>query len=201
MANIPDAKQLDEFDFKLATNITELSQKICNSIIEILSSTSTPNISEETRDTLVTLKFYMCNVTLHEATRLRTNITHLIASFENDSTDKIILKTFLEDLNLLITFLEVNQTKINAANRTLQIYLIEKIVRSKFASEPIYWTHMRQKIPNPFKINTTDFLADKEPFHNFILLCEGSAMVSTPPRNHISMTKRRNEDIIFVNFH
>ena len=69
MANIPDAKQLD----KLSTNIMELSEKICNSIIKILSSTSTPNIAEETRDTLVTIKFYMCNVTLHEATRLPTN--------------------------------------------------------------------------------------------------------------------------------
>ena len=44
-------------------------KKICNSNIEILSSTSTPNISEETRDTLVTIKFHMCNATLQENTR------------------------------------------------------------------------------------------------------------------------------------
>ena len=66
MSNIPDTKQLDELSY----NITEF----CNSIIEILSRTSTPNISEETRDALVTLKFYMYNVTLHEATQLHTNI-------------------------------------------------------------------------------------------------------------------------------
>ena len=94
MANIPDAKQLDE----LSTNITKLSQKICNSIIEILSSTSNPEISDETRDTLVTLKFYMCNTTLHEATRLRTNITHLIASFQTIQWIKLFLTRFLKIL-------------------------------------------------------------------------------------------------------
>ena len=101
MANIPNAKQLDE----LSTNITELSQKSCNSIIEISSSTSTPNILEETRDSHY-YKIFHVNVTLHETTHLRTNITHLIASFENDSIDKTILNAFLDDFNLLITFLD-----------------------------------------------------------------------------------------------
>ena len=72
----------------MSNNIAELSQKICNSIVEILSNKSTPNISEETRETLITIKFYMCNATLHENTRWETTIAHLIASFENDSMNK-----------------------------------------------------------------------------------------------------------------
>ena len=178
MANIPDAKQLDE----LSTNITELSQKICNSIIEIVPSTSNPEISEETRDTLVTLKFYMCNATLHEATRLRTNITHLIASFQNDSIDKTILNAFLEDLNLLIVFLEENHT----ANRKFQMDFIEELICANFASEPMYQTHIREKTSDPLKINSTNFQADEEIFHNLKLLSEASAMISSPVQNHIS---------------
>ena len=99
----------------------------------------------------------MCNTTLHEATRLRTNITHLIASFQNDSIDKTILNAFLEDLNLLIVFLEENQTKINTANRKFQMNFIEELIRANFASEPMYQIHIRKKTSDPLKINSTNF--------------------------------------------
>ena len=79
----------------LTTNIVELSKKNCNSIVEILSSKSTPNISKETREILIIIKFYMFNATLYETIRLRTNIIHLIASFKNDLTDKTILNAAL----------------------------------------------------------------------------------------------------------
>ena len=68
--------------------MVELSEKNCNYIVEILSSKSTSNVSKETRKILIIIKFYMYNATLHETIRLPANITHLIASFENDSMNK-----------------------------------------------------------------------------------------------------------------
>ena len=55
MANTADTKKLDE----LSANITELPRKICNNIIEKLSSTSTPNISEKLV-ILLLLKNFTC---------------------------------------------------------------------------------------------------------------------------------------------
>ena len=88
----------------------------------------------------------MIHSTLHETIlRSRTNIIHLNATFDNNSTDKIILNAVLEDLNLLITFLKRNQTSIDTAKTKFQINFIEEFVREKFALELIYWTRTRKK--------------------------------------------------------
>ena len=50
----------------------------------------------------------------------------------------------------------------------------------------MYQTHMPKKTSGPLEINSTNFQADKETFHNLKLLCEASASVSTSPQNHIS---------------
>ena len=90
-------------------SIAELSEKIQTSIIEVLSNRSSYNISKETREILIIIKFYIRNATLNEAIRSRNDITHLIATLTDDSTDKDILNSVFEDLNVLIALLEENE--------------------------------------------------------------------------------------------
>ena len=45
---------------------------------------------------------------------------------------------------------------------------------------------MPKKTSGPLEINSNIFQADKETFHNLKLLSEASAMISSPPQNHIS---------------
>ena len=63
---------------------------------------------------------------------------------------------------------------------------IEELIRTNFASELMYQTNIPKKTSDPLKINSTNFQADKEIFHNLKLLSEASAMIASPPQNHIS---------------
>ena len=105
----------------------------------------------------------MCNATLHETTRLRTNVTHVI------------------ERQPFYHLFGGNQTKINTANRKFQMNFIEELIRANFASEPMYQTHMPKKTFGPLGINSTNFQADKKPFQ---LLREARASISIPPQNH-----------------
>ena len=102
MENACDTKQIDNS----LISIAEVSEKIQTSIIEILENRSSNNISKETREILIIIKFYIRNATLNKAICSRTNITHLIATLADDSTDKDISNSVLEDVNVLIALLE-----------------------------------------------------------------------------------------------
>ena len=78
---------------------------------------------------------------------------------------------------------------------------IEELIRANFASEPTYQTNIPKKTSNPLKINSTNFQADEEIFHNFKLLSEASAMISSSPQNHISektfdFSRKLNLDVL-----
>ena len=47
---------------------------------------------------------------------------------------------------------------------------IEELICANFILEPMYQTHKLKKTSDPLKINSTNFQADKETFHNLKVL-------------------------------